>query len=145
MLRPLLLGTWLAVALTGCVSTPHHRTTKAVNTALTGACLVAQLSPCTIESSEADKTKATEARAAAVRSNAQRNSTAADQDAARRSSCLTDTGPRLPVSSGECATYGKTYSSNDLRVTGRENVGAAPATPDPTAGHYTLEDAARHN
>jgi hypothetical protein len=145
MLRPLLLGTCLAVALTGCVSTPHHRTTKAVNTALTGACLVAQLSACTIESSEADKSKATEARAAAVRSNAQRNSTAADQDAARRSSCLTDTGPRLPVSSSECATYGKTYTSNDLRVTGRENVGAAPATLDPTAGHDTLEGAARPN
>jgi hypothetical protein len=48
---------------------------------------------------------------------------AADQDAARRSSCLTDTGPRLPVSSGQCATYGRTYSGKDLSVTGRENAG----------------------
>jgi hypothetical protein len=74
MLKPLLLGTCLAVALTGCaITTPHSRTEKIVNTALTGACLAAQLAP-----------------------------------AARRSSCLTDTGPRLPVSSGQCATYGAT-------------------------------------
>jgi|SRR5882757_1363437 len=111
MLRPLLLATCLAVALTGCISYPRNRTTKAVNTALTGACLAAQLYPCTIESSEADKSKAIEARAAAVRANAQRDSTATDQDAARRSSCLTDTGPRLPVSSGQCATYETTYSA----------------------------------
>jgi hypothetical protein len=108
MLKPLSLGTCLAVALSACaaITTPHDHTEKVVNTALTGACLVAQLAPCTIESSEADKRKATETRAAAVRSNAQRDSTAADQEAARRSSCLTDTGPRLPVSSDQCATYG---------------------------------------
>ena len=113
MLRPLLLGTCLAMMLTGCIITPHHRTTKAVNTALTGACLAARLSPCTIEPSEAEKSKATEAKAAAVRADAQRDSTAADQDAARRSSCLTDTGPRLPVSSSQCATYGGTHPGND--------------------------------
>jgi hypothetical protein len=110
MLKSLLLGTCLTVALTGCVTeTRNHSTTKAVNTALTGACLVAQLYPCTIESSEAGKSKATEARAAAVRAKAQRDSIAADEDAARRSSCLTDTGPRLPVSSDQCATYGATH------------------------------------
>jgi hypothetical protein len=109
MLKPLLLGTSLVVALTGCViSTPHNRSAKAVNTALTGACLAAQLAPCTIEPSEADKEKANDARAAAVRASAQRDSTAANQDAARRSSCMSDTGPRLPVSSGQCATYGAT-------------------------------------
>ena len=111
MLRPLFLGICLAVSLTGCISEPHNRTTKAVNTALTGACLAALLSPCIIASSEADKSKATEARAAAVRAKAQRDSTTADEDAARRSSCLTDTGPRLPVSSSQCAAYG----ANDLR------------------------------
>ena len=105
MLRLLLLGTCLAVALTGCVDTPHPGTTKAVNTALTGACLAAQLSPCTIESSQAEKSKAAEARAAANRASAQRDSAAANQDAARRSSCLTDAGPRLPVSTDQCATY----------------------------------------
>jgi hypothetical protein len=115
MLRPLLLGTCLAAALTGCISEPHNRTTTAVNTALTGACLAAQLSPCTIESSKAEQSKATEARAAAVRAKAQRDSTAADEDVARRSSCLSDTGPRLPVDSSQCATYGTTYSGNDLR------------------------------
>jgi len=109
MLKPLLLGTGLAVALTGCaIATPHGRSEKVVNTALTGACLAAQLAPCTIAPSEADKKQASEARAAAVRASAQRDSTAADQEAARRSSCLTDTGPRLPVSSSQCATYGAT-------------------------------------
>ena len=107
MLKPL-FGTFLAVALTGCVSTTPDRMEKAVNTALTGYCLAIQLAPCTIETSEADKKKATEARAAAIRASAQRDSTAADQEAARRSSCLTDTGPRLPVSSGQCATYAAT-------------------------------------
>src|ERR1700740_1514725 len=106
MLRPLLVGTCLVVALTGCVLPPHSRTTKAVNTALTGACLAAQLYPCTIESTEADKLKATEAKAAAIRAHAQRDSAAATQDAVRRSSCLTDVGPRLPVSSSQCAAYG---------------------------------------
>ena len=111
MLRPLLLATCLAVALSGCVRFPRSHTTNAVNTALTGACLAAQLYPCSIESSEADNSKAVEARAAAVRANARRVSTATDEDAARRSSCLADTGPRLPVSSDQCATYGTTYSA----------------------------------
>jgi hypothetical protein len=102
MSRSLLLGTCLAVALAGCISEPHNRTTKALNTALTGACLAARLSPCTIEPSAADKSKATEARAAAVRAKAQRDSTAANEDAARRSSCLTDIGPRLPLNSSQC-------------------------------------------
>jgi hypothetical protein len=115
MLRPLLLGTCLAVALTGCIIEPHDHATKTVNTALTGACLAAQLYPCTIESSEADKSKASEAKAAAARAKAQRDSTATADDAARRSSCLTDTGPRLPVSSSQCATYGITSSGNNPR------------------------------
>jgi hypothetical protein len=107
MSKPLLLGTCLVVVLTGCaITTPHDHTERVVNTALTGACLAAQLTPCTIERSEADKRNATEAKAAAVRASAQRDSTAVDLEAARRSSCLTDTGPRLPVSSRECASYG---------------------------------------
>jgi len=112
MLRPLLLGTCLAVALSGCltINQPHNHVEKTVNTALTAACLAAQLAPCTIEPSAADKSKATEARAAAVRGKARRDSTAADQDAARRSSCMTQMGPRLPVSSSQCAAYGVTYS-----------------------------------
>jgi len=109
MLKPLLLCACLTATLAGCaISTPHSHSEKTVNTALTAACLAAQLAPCTIEPSAADKAKATEDKAAAVRSNAQRDSTAADQEAARRSSCLTDTGPRLPVSSDQCATYGAT-------------------------------------
>ena len=103
MSRSLVLGACLALLVTGCVTTPHARVAKAVNTALTGACLAAQLTPCTIESSEADKANTTEARAAAIRANAQHDSTAANQEAARRSSCLADVGPRLPVSPGQCA------------------------------------------
>lgn len=105
MLRSLLLAPSLAMALAACISTPHYRTTKAVNTALTGACLAAQLYPCTIEPSAADKAKAAEAKATAVRAKAQVDSAAADQNAARRSSCLADTGPRLAVSASQCATY----------------------------------------
>lgn len=114
MLKPLLLGTCLAGVLTGCFSLnqPHNHAEKTVNTALTAACLAAQLSPCMIEPSSADKSKATEARAAAVRGKAQRDSTAADEEVARRSSCVTDVGPRLPVSSSECAVYGTTYAGN---------------------------------
>lgn len=110
MLRPLFLSTCLmaAASLTGCFTSPHTRTTKAVDTALTGACLAAQLYPCTIESSDPDRSKAIEARAAAVRAKAQRDSVSANEDAARRSSCLTDTGPRLPVSATQCAPYGQT-------------------------------------
>ena len=118
MLRPLLLGTCLAMLLTGCFEVPaqtgHEQSTKNVNTALTGACLAAQLYPCTIQPSKTEKAQATEAKAAAVRANAQRDSAAADQDAARRSSCLTDTGPRLPVSSSQCAAYGGTSPGNDV-------------------------------
>ena len=106
MLRPILLGTCLAITLAGCITQPRNPAQKAVNTALTGACLAAQLSPCRIQPSEPDRSNATEARAAAVRAKAQRDSIAANQDAARRSSCLTDTGPRLPVSSNQCAAYG---------------------------------------
>ena len=112
MLRPLWIGTCLALTLTGCISDPHFRRAKAANTALTAACLVAQLYPCTIQPSKADRSRATEAKAAAVRAQAESDSTAANQEAARRSSCLTDTGPRLPVSSSECAAYAPTRSSN---------------------------------
>jgi hypothetical protein len=113
MLRPLLLGLCLAVTLTGCLvpSAPHTHADKTINTALTAACLAAQLAPCTIEPSAAEKAQATEAQAAAVRTRAQRDSVAADEDAARRSSCLTDTGPRLPVTASQCAAY-KTVSSS---------------------------------
>ena len=112
MLRMLVLGTCLGLTLAGCIQTPHPRTTKAVNTALTAGCLAAQLYPCTIESSPADESKAKEDKAATVRAKAQRDSSAADKDAARRSSCLTDTGPRLPVSSSQCIDYGSTPSGS---------------------------------
>ena len=109
MLRSLLVGTCLVVALTGCYIGPHS---KAVNTAMTGACLAAQLYPCTPQPSAAEKAKDSEKQAAAVRATAQRDSSSADQDSARRSSCQTDTGPTLPVNSDQCAKYGATGSGN---------------------------------
>ena len=111
MYRPLWLGPCLALALSGCISEPHTQAQKNVNTALTAACVAALLTPCTIEHSAAEKSEATEARAAAVRTQAQRDSVAADEDAARRSSCLTDTGPRLPVTASQCAAYVPVSSS----------------------------------
>ena len=57
MLRTLVLGTCLAVTVAGCIQTPHPRTTKAVNTALTAGCLAARLSPCTIEPSHTEKAR----------------------------------------------------------------------------------------
>jgi len=109
MLRPLVVGTCLAVALSGCYIGPRS---KAVNTAMTGACLAAHLYPCTPQPSAPEKSKDNEKQAAAVRASAQRDSVAADQDSARRSSCLTDTGPTVPVSSDQCATYGSTGSGS---------------------------------
>ena len=109
MLRPLWVGTCLAVALTGCFVGPRS---KAVNTAMTGACLAAHLYPCTPQPSAREKSKDNEKQAAAVRASAQRESATADQDSARRSSCLTDTGPTVPVSSDQCATYGATGPGN---------------------------------
>ena len=102
----LLLGICVSATLCGCFSTGHPQSTKTVNTALTGACLAARLSPCTIQPTKAEKAQATEAKAALVRANARRDSAAADQEAAVHSSCVTDTGPRLPVTSGQCAAYG---------------------------------------
>ena|ERR1700761_3804191 len=96
MLRPLFLGTCLATVLSGCVSLPHHKT--------------AQLYPFVPQPSSAADKAATEAKAAAVRTNAQRDSTAANEATARRASCTTDTGPRLPVSSSQCAPYGSMNS-----------------------------------
>jgi hypothetical protein len=49
MLRLPLIGICLAVTLTGRIIESHNRTTKAVNTAMTGACLAARLYPCTIQ------------------------------------------------------------------------------------------------
>jgi len=116
MLRPLLLATCLTLTLSGCIFLPHYQQRKNVNTALAAACVAARLGPCTIQPSAAEKSRAIEADASAVRAQAQRDSTAANEEAARRSSCLTDEGPRLPVSSAQCAAY-------------------APQTPAPAPGN----------
>ena len=105
MTKPLVWAVGLLAFLTACVSGPNPQRNKTVNTALTGACLAAQLAPCTIETSADAKASANEAKAASVRARAQQNADAASKDAAQRSSCLTETGPRLPVQPSQCSAY----------------------------------------
>ena len=105
MTKSLVWAVVLLALLTGCDTGPFPQRNKTVNTALTGACLVAQLSPCTIAASADEKASANEAKAASVRATAQRNADATSKDAAQRSSCLTDTGPRLPVQPSQCSAY----------------------------------------
>jgi hypothetical protein len=111
MSRVLAAAVGLMFLLTACVWGPwgpdHQQRDKTVNTALTGACLAAQLSPCTIAESPAAKASAKEAKAASVRAGAQQDANAASQDAAQRSSCLTDVGPTLPMKPGQCVAYGQ--------------------------------------
>jgi hypothetical protein len=88
--------------LTACVSGPYHQQrNKTINTALTGACLATQLVPCTIAASDDAK----EAKAASVRAGAQQEANAVKKDAAQRSSCLTEDGPKLPVRPSQCSAY----------------------------------------
>jgi len=53
-------------------------------------------------------------------------------NAALRSWCLTDTGPRVPLSPGQCAAYGNSYSGKDLQQTGHENIAPALQILDPS-------------
>ena len=104
MSRALAAAACLLTLLTACTITggPYHQQRdKNINTALTGACLAAQLAPCTI----APSADAKEAKAASVRAGAQQAATTASKDAAQRSSCLTDDGPRLPVQPSQCSAY----------------------------------------
>jgi hypothetical protein len=138
MLRQFVIGACLLSTLAGCVSSGHTRKYSATNVALTGACLATSLPPCEIATPPDVKAQKKEAKAAATRAEAQRAADAVTQDAVRRSSCLTDTGPRLPLSPGECAAYGRSYSAEDLRRTGHEeNLARALQTLDPsiTAQH----------
>jgi hypothetical protein len=106
MSRALIAAAGLLTLLTACVSGPgHQQRNKTVNTALTGACLAAQFVPCTIAASADDKAKAYEAKAASVRAGAQQEASAASRDAAQRSSCLNEEGPRLPVQPSQCSAY----------------------------------------
>lgn len=99
----------LLTLLTACVGVPyesgHQQRDKTINTALTAACLATQLSPCTIAPSADAKASAKEAKAASVRAGAQQQANAASKDAAQRSSCLTEDGPRLPVQPSQCSAY----------------------------------------
>ncbi len=122
----------MLAALTACVTGPHTHKNNAANSALTAACLATTLPPCQIATPDGVKAQRNEAKAAATRAEAQRTADAATQDAVQRSSCLTDIGPRLPISPGQCAGYGRTYSGKELEQTGRANVAPALQAPDPS-------------
>jgi hypothetical protein len=96
------------------------------------ACLATTLPPCQIATPDDVKAQRNEAKAAATRTEAQRTADATTQDAVQRSSCLTDTGPRLPLSPGQCASYENVYSGKDLERTGRANVAPALQALDPS-------------
>jgi hypothetical protein len=132
MFRQFLTAACLLAALAGCVNGPQTHKSSATNTALTGACLVTSLPPCEISTPPDVKAQRNEAKAAATRAEAQRTANAATQDAVRRSSCLTETGPRLPLSPGQCASYGNSYSGQELQQTGRADVAQALRTLDPS-------------
>jgi hypothetical protein len=133
MLRQFATGVCLMVALTACYSSGHNtHTVNTANAALTGACLATDLPPCQISTPPDERAARNEAKAAATRAEAQRTANAATQEAVQRSSCLTDTGPRLPLNPGQCAGYGNSYSGKDLQQTGHENVAAALQTLDPS-------------
>jgi hypothetical protein len=104
MSKALIAAALLLTLLGACVSGPYHQQrNKTINTALTGACLATQLIPCTIAASADAKASANEARAASVRAAARQEANAASKDAAQRSSCLTEDGPRLPVQASQCS------------------------------------------
>jgi hypothetical protein len=132
MLRQFLTCACFLAALGGCVNGPHTHKNNATNTALAGACLVTSLPPCEISTPPEVKAQRNEAKAAAVRAEAQRTANMATQDAVLRSSCITETGPRVPLSPGQCASYGNSYSAKDLQQTGHADVAQALRTLDPS-------------
>jgi hypothetical protein len=136
MLRSMVIGGCLIATLAACVTdnsqSRKHSPVTAANTALTGACLAADLPPCEIAASSDAKAQAAESKAARTRAEAQRSSDAATKAAVQRSSCLSDTGPRLPVSQDQCATYGRSYSGKELQQTGEVNAGEALRMLDPS-------------
>jgi hypothetical protein len=132
MLRQFLTGACFVAALTACVAGSSTHKVNATNAAITGACLATDLPPCQISTPPDERAARNEAKAAATRAEAQRTADAVTQDAVLRSSCLTDTGPRLPLSPGQCAGYGNAYSGKELQQTGHENVAPALQTLDPS-------------
>jgi hypothetical protein len=132
MFRQFLTGACLLAAVAGCVSGGHTHKDNVSNAALTGACLATSLPPCEISTPPDVKAQKAEAKATATRAEAQRTANAATQDAVQRSSCLTDTGPRLPLSPGQCAAYGDSFTGKNLQQTGHENVAPALQTLDPS-------------
>jgi hypothetical protein len=82
---------------------------------LTGICLAASLAACT----SAPSTRADAKSAAAVAET-------------QRTSCPKETGTRLPLPPGECAGFGRSYSSEDVDRTGQTDAAAALRMLDPS-------------
>jgi hypothetical protein len=133
MLRSLSIATvaCLLASLAACDTGPPSRTKTAVNTALTGACLAAQTPPCTIAKSEETKAEAAKSKRSMDTASANKAAAKDASAAATRSSCLTDTGPRLPLRPGQCAAYGRSYSREDIERTGRIDAADALQALDP--------------
>jgi hypothetical protein len=104
MLRQFVTGACFVALATGCFATGHSHRDNVSNAALTGACLATVLPPCEMVTPPDVRAAKKEAKAAATRAEAQRSADEATQDAVQRSSCLTDSGPRLPLSPGQCAS-----------------------------------------
>jgi hypothetical protein len=62
---------------------------------------------------------------------ATRNPASASVAAARPSSCLTQTGSRIPPTGTFCASIGRSYSQQDIELTGHTNAAGALALLDP--------------
>jgi hypothetical protein len=82
---------------------------------LIGVCLAASLAACT----SAPTTRADAKDAARVAET-------------QRTSCLKETGTRLPPPPGQCAAFGRSYSSEEMDRTGRTDAGAALQMLDPS-------------
>jgi hypothetical protein len=51
---------------------------------------------------------------------------------AQNSACLSQTGSRIPNSSGSCAAFGRSYSSDDINRTGSTTTDGALRLLDPS-------------
>jgi hypothetical protein len=51
---------------------------------------------------------------------------------AEDSTCLKDTGTRIPAGSSECSAIGRSYSSDEMRRTGATTTGGALQLLDPS-------------
>jgi uncharacterized lipoprotein len=80
-----------------------------------GACLIATLAACVTDNGQSRK-----------------RSSATAADTSVTGACLTDSGPRPPLSQAQCPAHGRSYSGKELQQTGEVNVGEALRMLDPS-------------